>query len=485
MDVAEFRFEGNVYYQSNEGSQNLIQTTFANSGNPKHYHNLLFENAAMKVLPDSIFLTGDIGRLTGREPSDGPTFLSFQGTGEQQIVNWDIDVSQIEVDKPSGRIMAFNDIASKGNFFMNSGQIDFNGFDLDVNTAGIGEYIYTGGTWRNIQNFNYQNIPTTLNGSNSNFPFEDAYQGGVRRMRLTGNSPGGDLNIKYIEIPGSNDNPDFNDTDGAPILYQLNSYFELSGLSSGTDPIRIELAAENLIVDAVDDLRIVRNGLAAPGMHVPGVDADTLWARRDLLYDELNNQTFTIGSYRYLSILPLTYVVQKAIWNQGKIKVTWITAEEKDNQFFEIEKAIETIDNFQVIARIASNTKNESINTYSYEFESKEPIKNTYFRIKQTDVNGTKTFSKVFRLEGGWKELESPKLYPNPIGSEQLHLILPSYYNQEETIIQIVDMNGVIRFSDSLPVFKDSFDSSILNRGIYIFIIHDRTHRHTIKLIRK
>ncbi|AFL83945.1 hypothetical protein Belba_1320 [Belliella baltica DSM 15883] len=483
MDVADFRFEGNVYYRSNTGTQSLIQTTFANSGNPKHYHNLLFENAALKVLPDSIFLTGDIGRLTGPEPSDGPTFLSFQGTGEQQIVNWDIDVSQIEVDKPTGRIFSNNDIRSKGNFFMTSGQIDFNGYDLYVNTIGSGAYFYSGGTWRNIQNFFYQNLPTSLDGKNSSFPFEDVYQDGIRRMRLTGNSPGGNLNIRYIEIPGSNDEPDYNDTDGTPILYQLNSYFELSGLSAGTDPIRMELAAENLIVDAVDDLRIVSNGLAAPGIHVPGADADTLWARRDLLFDELNNQSFTIGSYRYLSILPVTYLEQKAVWNQGKVRITWTTAEEKDNQYFEVEKAIESMDNFQVITKIPSHSKAE--NTYTYEFDWKEPIKNTYFRIKQTDFNGTSTYSKVFRLEGGWKELDVPRIYPNPLVSEPLHLILPSHYKQDETIIQIVGINGITHFSDSFRFFKESFDSSILDPGIYIFIIHDRTYRHHIKFIKK
>lgn len=485
MDMAEFRFEGNVYYRSNTGTQNLIRTTFANSGNPKYYHNLLFENAAEKILPDSIFFTGDIGRLSGPEPSDGPTFLSFLGTGEQQVVNWEIEVSQIEVDKPMGRIMAFNDILSKGNFFMSSGQIDFNGYDLYVNTDGIGEYIYTGGKWRNIQNFFYRNIPTTLDGNNSNFPFEDVYQGGVRRMRLTGNSPGGDLRIRYIEIPGSNSEPDYNDTDGTPILYQLNSYFELRDLSPGTDPIRMELAAENLIVDAVDDLRIVSNGFPAPGTHVPGVDADTLWAQRDLLYSDLNNQSFTIGSYRYFSILPVTYLEQKAVWNHGKVQLTWSTTEEKNNQFFEVEKAIESLDNFQVIARIPSNPQDEIPNTYSYEFEWKQPIKNTFFRIKQTDLNGQSTYSRVFRLEGKWKQLDTPKLYPNPLGLEPLHLLLPSHYDQKETSIHIIDMNGKSHFSGSVQVFKERFDSSILSNGLYVFLIRDENYSHSIKLYRK
>lgn len=485
MDVANFILEGNVSYQSNTGTQNLIQTTFANLINPNRYHDLFFGNTAVKNLPDSIFLTGNIGKLSGPDPIDGPTFLSFRGMGEQQIINWDMDLSQIEVDKPSGRIQAFNDISSKGNFFMSSGQIDFNGNDLYVNTEASGSYIYKNGTWRNIKNFHYQNLPANLDGDNSSFPFEDAYQGGVRRMRLTGNSPGGDLNIQYIEIPGSDWNPDYNDTDGTPILYQLNSYFELSGMSASTNPIRMELAAENLIVDAVDDLRIVSNGLAAAGMHVAGVDADTLWARRDLLFDELNNQTFTIGSYRYLSILPVTYLEQKAVWNQGKIKVTWTTAGEKDNHFFEIEEAIQSIDNFQVIAIIPSSTINEPSHTYKYEYESKFPSKNTYFRIKQTDLDGTSTYSETFRLEGSWKELDTPRLYPNPLGSETLNLILPSHYLQEKTFIQIIDINGVLRFSHSHQVFKDSFDGSVLSPGVYFLMVYEETKQYTIRFIKK
>jgi hypothetical protein len=80
MDVAEFRFEGNVYYRSNSGNQRLVRTTFANSGNPKTYNNILFENASNKLLTDSLFLNGDFARLTGGNIIEAPTFLRFQGT---------------------------------------------------------------------------------------------------------------------------------------------------------------------------------------------------------------------------------------------------------------------------------------------------------------------------------------------------------------------------------------------------------------------
>ncbi|MCH7397366.1 T9SS type A sorting domain-containing protein [Belliella sp. DSM 107340] len=485
MEAAEFRMEGNVTYASDNGTQNMISSSFAPSDLPRSYHNLYFENAASKVLLDSIFVTGDIGRISGPEPTDGPTFIRFEGTGNQQVTNWEMNLSQIEINKPSNSLSLDNDLLVKDNFLMKNGQVNFNGFDLYLNTSGTGEYLYEGGEWLNLHNLSYNNIPSTFTPSNATFPFEDAYQGGVRRMRLIGNTPGGNLNIRFIEIPGANWDPMYDDNDGTPIMYQLNSYFELSGLSSSSDPISMELAAENLIVDNVDDIRIVSNGLAAPGLHLPGVDTDTLWARRDLVFSDLNNTTFTIGSYRVLSILPVEWLETKAILENGKINIHWTLGKEVDNNAFQIEGSINGVDHFEMIHELASQGDTESPRTYSYEYAEQRPWNNIYYRIKQIDRDEKGTYSKVFRLEGSWNELEIPKLYPNPLGSEQLHLIMTSSYNQKDTFIQVIGTDGLIRFSDALQVFKDSFDSSNLSPGIYFLLIHEGEKQHRIKFIKK
>ena len=481
MDVAEFRFEGNTYYRSNAGTQHLVSTTFASSGNPKTYHNLLFENAAVKLLPDSVFLTGDIGRLTGPTPRDGPSMLRFQGTAEQQIVNWELELSQIHVAKPSGRIVTFNDLRSLGNWIMESGQIDFNGYDLYVNTDGIGSFQYTGGTWRNIHRFFYTNFPTVLTKENAHFPFEDVYQGGVRRLRLSGTSPGGDFQVRYIEIPGSNWEPDFDDTDGTPILYQLNSYFEIEGLSAGSNTIEMELAADNLIVDAVDDLRIVSNGTPAPGLHLPGVDADTLWARRSLTYDQLNNRTFTIGSYRYLSILPINFINQKAIWKSGEVNITWEVAANDEQGIYEIEKSIDQVANFKSIVKLPAET-NKLSNHYLYAW--KEPTGRTFFRIKFTNLEGKRIYSRIFRLEGVSEYSSKASIYPNPVKTEQLHLSLPNYFDPASSTIQIYDSKGTLIDELSLEKFNLSFKGHSLQAGMYLIHAFDGKHFEVLKLIK-
>jgi hypothetical protein len=150
LDVADFRMEGNVYYHSNSGTQRLVRRVLTTAVKPNQYHNLLFENNALKQLPDSVFVAGDIALLNGGSIAESPTYLRLNGDGMQQIINWNLNVAQVEVNKPTGSVLAFEDISIKRNLIMRDGQVDFNGFDLFVNTSGTGGLLYEGGQWLNL-----------------------------------------------------------------------------------------------------------------------------------------------------------------------------------------------------------------------------------------------------------------------------------------------------------------------------------------------
>ncbi|MDX5479161.1 MAG: T9SS C-terminal target domain-containing protein, partial [Cyclobacteriaceae bacterium] len=191
------------------------------------------------------------------------TRVLFSGNGNQQVMGWELNVDEIEINKPSGVLHMHSDMRIRGNLTMINGQMNFNGFDLYLNTDNLGELQYQGGAWLNLHHLHYHHLPNTLTDLNASFPFGDTFQGGIRKIQLLGASPRGNLSIRKIEIPGANWDPMFNDHDGTPILYQLNSYFEFSSTSTSTNDIEMRISAENLIVDQVDDLRIVSNGGAA------------------------------------------------------------------------------------------------------------------------------------------------------------------------------------------------------------------------------
>lgn len=487
MDAAVFRFEGNVYYRSNSGNQRLIRTTFAASGNPKTYNNILFENASNKLLPDSLFLTGDFARLTGGNIIEAPTFLRFQGTGIQQVIGFDMDIRQLEVNKPSGSLIFYSDVRSKTNFIMKNGQVDFSGFDLYVNTLGGGTLSYEEGKWINLNQLFYNQIPATLTANNATFPFEDLYQGGIRKVQLLGNSPGGNISVRFIEIPGSNNDPMYDDLDGTPILYQLNSYFEFSGMSPSTSPIEMRISAESLVVDDVDDLRITGNGNAALGNHLPGLDPTLLWARRDLEYGQINGNPFTVGSFRLLSVLPVTWLDVSAKWNQGNIEIFWSTAKESENQSFFVHRSLDGIDYFEIIGEVASNGDSEHIQEYRFSYFEKIRKSEAYYQIEQRDINGKNSFSKVFKLGVSPDSTKESKVtvWPNPYESGTIHFELPNGLNPDQISIRISDLKGQSFYFGKYTDSKMEEFLEKLSPGMYLIDLKSSTQNYVVKLIKK
>lgn len=487
MDMAEFRFEGNVYYRSNSGNQRLVRRTFTTSGNPKTYNNILFENASNKLLTDSLFLNGNFARLTGGNIAEAPTFLRFQGTGIQQIIGIDLDLRQLEVNKPSGSLIFYSDVRAKTNFIMKNGQVDFSGFDLYVNTAGGGALSYQGGKWLNLNRLIYNQIPGTLTANNATFPFEDLYQGGIRKVQLLGNSPGGNISVRFIEIPGSNDDPMYNDLDGTPILYQLNSYFEFSGMSPGTNLIEMRISAENLVVDDVDDLRITGNGNAALGNHLSGLDPTLLWARRELEYGQINGNPFTVASFRLLSVLPVTWLDVSAIWNRETIEIIWSTAKESENQGFFVHRSLDGIDNFEIIGEVSSGGESDQIQEYRYSYTEKSNRGETYFQIEQRDFDGKKSFSKVFKLEGNpnYSQNSKAKVWPNPFSNGPIHFELPNDMNPDQITIRISGMKGQTFYFGKYPNSKIEEILEKLSQGMYLIDLMSEDQKYMLKLLKK
>jgi hypothetical protein len=75
------------------------------------------------------------------------------------------------------------------------------------------------------------------------------------------------------------------------------------------------------------------------------------------------------------------------------IKIKWVTALEINNDYFNVERSADGI-NFTSISRI--NGAGNSTTTLKYSTIDFSPLKGwSYYRLKQTDLDGTKTTSKV------------------------------------------------------------------------------------------
>ncbi len=484
MDAAIVILEGTVSYQAAAGTQNMIETTFPGSQIPTDYHHLAFRGASEKNLQDEIRITGNLVQEASGIIWDAPTKLTFNGTGIQQILGWTTTVREVEINKASGSILLDSDFSIGGSMLMRSGQLNFNGYDLIINSTGTGELIYEGGSWLNLESFHYLNLPLVLNPSNASLPFEDFFQGGIRMLQLLGNSPGGNLQVRFFEVPGADWDPDFNDLDGTPILYQLNSYFEIFSSNSSPSPLEMRISAENLIVDQVDDIRIVGNGVPAPGTHLLGLDPGWLWARRNLEFSELDGNTFTVGSYRVLSVLPVTWLEEEAQWENGTVRITWSTAAEKKNQKFRILRSKGNIFDFEVIAEVDSKGESQEVQQYHFEYSEKFTVEFVYFQIEQVDQSGNRSHGRVFRLKGWELPLSRDlKIWPNPYQGGGLQIQFPSDWNSMQTMVTLLSAKGNIISTIPLSLLEENIEK--LPDGVYLLQFSDGSRSVTEKLLIK
>lgn len=149
------------------------------------------------------------------------------------------------------------------------------------------------------------------------------------------------------------------------------------------------------------------------------VDSDIIWnatqSRWEISFDVVGFSGFFLQTST--SILPVTWVYLNGTLNaQGHPSITWKVQEDQVVSY-SIERAIDD-GPFVTIATIASKGSGE----HDYSFLEAQPLvgKATY-RIRQTDLNGRATYSRMLLLKSdrkGWVTL-----YPNPVkGSATLNV---------------------------------------------------------------
>jgi hypothetical protein len=100
--------------------------------------------------------------------------------------------------------------------------------------------------------------------------------------------------------------------------------------------------------------------------------------------------------------LPITWLSQSAICNQGDVVIKWSTASEQNADFFTVERSQDGV-NFISIARVAASGNSSTVKNYSY-LDTKVYQGITYYRIRETDFNANSSFSEMLLLNGCSKD---------------------------------------------------------------------------------
>ncbi|QEK50363.1 T9SS type A sorting domain-containing protein [Pedobacter aquae] len=263
----------------------------------------------------------------------------------------------------------------------------------------------------------------------------------------------------------------------------------LATLSADKKPLAI-----NLLPEGQTELALSVNSRASGNMKLRFTDLPNISGMQMMLKDHYLNVTVPIsdvnsayefaiqkniaasfGDQRFtlafapITTLPLTFVDFKVNKVQQTAELSWSTADEVYNDFFEVERSTDG-KTFLVVKRVEPQPSTGAFN--NYKSVDDKPFRGVnYYRIKQTDKDGTHSFSKLQSID--FSDLRATttdaaiQIYPNPTEN---YLFLSTIKKDSQAVnLRIIDMNGVVKKSF---VFKTEDEIKLnvedLDSGLYM-----------------
>lgn len=128
------------------------------------------------------------------------------------------------------------------------------------------------------------------------------------------------------------------------------------------------------------------------------------------------NNSFTTNTLDFTVALPVelaSFNINKR--DCGQHELSWTTVSELNNDYFTLERSIGSAFKFEEIARIDAIGNSQQKEEYTYLDKMDVLGKNdVYYRLSQTDFDGTKTVFNMVYVEHNCGDTEIVHVYPNP-----------------------------------------------------------------------
>ncbi len=195
---------------------------------------------------------------------------------------------------------------------------------------------------------------------------------------------------------------------------------------------------------------------------------------------------YTIGTKNYTaSPLPIELISFDAIMNGKQVDVSWTTATESNNDYYTIEKSKNGVD-FEYVSTV--DAAGNSLSLINYKDIDYKPYSGiSYYRLKQTDFNGTSTYSKIVAVNYSIGD-DGMTVFPNPSEGD-INLNFTGLENKDVLVV-IRDINGKEWFSKVMVVVENQQLVAVdpeqkLPAGTYLIVASSDNKLYSQKLIIK
>lgn len=182
------------------------------------------------------------------------------------------------------------------------------------------------------------------------------------------------------------------------------------------------------------------------------------------------------------NVLPVVFIFFNTHCENGKVSITWKTAQESNSSHFNIERS-QNGTNWAAIGTLpaAGNSSTER----TYRFTDNLPLPDGLYRIAQHDLNGNRKYSVVVR--SSCDENETIKLWPNPAHTTAWLRITTN--TGSPVLIKLYDSKGTLVHTQRATLTRGSNQVAVplhrLPNGVYEVVADfmDGTIR-TFRLVR-
>ncbi|MDO9001441.1 MAG: hypothetical protein Q7W45_16870 [Bacteroidota bacterium] len=188
-------------------------------------------------------------------------------------------------------------------------------------------------------------------------------------------------------------------------------------------------------------------------------------------------------------VLPIELINLTGKPNNGFIELSWITATEKNSNYFDVERSSDATDFIKKITVNSKAPNGNSSTQLDYFCTDNDPLFDvSYYRLKQVDFNGLFSYSKVISVNYLKAKNIRFVIYPNPNNGEFTADISGIENNHEVSLI-LKGPKGRILY-ESKFYFNEQNDSKFqiipdtkLAAGIYVCTLIIEEIEYNVKVI--
>lgn len=199
--------------------------------------------------------------------------------------------------------------------------------------------------------------------------------------------------------------------------------------------------------------------------------------------DSLMKTTISEGENSEFT-LPINLVSFKSYCVDNEVKIVWMTASEKNSDYFKIEKSFDLI-NYNLVGIIkASGNSNYAIEYSIIDEESSD--KNAFYRLTSIDFNGHQAISQPITSNCFNGNSSQVLISPNPF-VDDINLQIISEI-EGLTMVNLYSSDGLLVFSCTLDISNSNstftLPTKFINPGFYTLQISNSRFNKSFKVIK-